>query len=230
MTGSHSKHQGSVCAIIPCYNEAKSIARIVRGALHHVGTVIVIDDCSQDGTAEQARLAGAIVLQHAENLGKGTGLKTGFLYAAAHGFDAGVTLDGDGQHDTTEIPLFLEAFAAGECDVVLGNRMEDTSTMPRIRRVTNRITSKLISRMVGASIADTQCGFRLISLKFWQAVRLDSCRFDLESEILIKACRSGARLKQVRVRTIYFGTGASKINPVTDALRFFHLLWRCRNA
>ncbi|HEY3322922.1 MAG TPA: glycosyltransferase family 2 protein [Planctomycetota bacterium] len=218
-----------VCAIIPCYNEAQNIARMVRRVKFYLAEVLVIDDCSTDGTGEIARQAGATVITHERNMGKGVALKTGFLAAAARGFTAAITLDGDGQHDATEIPLFLEAHDQGGCDLVVGNRMTDTRTMPRIRRVTNRFTSWAISRMVGMRISDTQCGFRLIRLDFWQAVRLDSSRFELESEILIKACRSGARVREVKIRTIYFGTDRSKINPVIDAFRFFQLLWRCRD-
>jgi glycosyltransferase involved in cell wall biosynthesis len=220
----------NICAIIPCFNEGAAIRRIVRATKAYVGTVLVVDDCSTDDTAAEAEAAGAIVLRHPRNLGKGAALKTAFREAAARGFAAAVTLDGDGQHDTSEIPLFIEAYQAGNCHLVLGNRMDDTRSMPFVRRYTNRFTSWAISRMVGVPIRDTQCGFRLIGLDFWQATRLDSCRFDLESEILIKACRSGAKVKQVRVRTIYFGTDASKINPVIDTWRFFHILWRCRNA
>ncbi|MCY3023477.1 MAG: glycosyltransferase family 2 protein [Planctomycetota bacterium] len=215
---------------MPCYNESLTIARIVRSARLYVAAVFVIDDHSTDATAAEAQAAGAIVLRHARNLGKGVALKTGFAAAAARGFRAAVTLDGDGQHDTTEIPLFLDAYDQGNCDVVLGNRMTDTRTMPFVRRITNRFTSWAISRMVRQPMQDTQCGFRLVSLDFWRAVHLDSCHFDLESEILIKACRSGARIRQVRVRTIYFSTNASKINPLPDTVRFFQLLWRCRNA
>ena len=217
-----------VCAIIPCYNEGASIQRIVRAARAHVKTVLVIDDCSTDQTAAEAHAGGAVVVRHARNMGKGAGLKTAFREAAKLGFRAAVTIDGDGQHDTTEIPSFIEAFRQGDCDIVLGNRMEDTRSMPRVRRITNQFTSWAISKMVGSPISDTQCGFRLISLDFWQATRLDTCRFDLESEILIKACRSGAKIKQVRVRTIYFNDAESKINPIVDTWRFFMLLWRLR--
>ena len=214
--------------MIPCYNEAATIARIVRCVKVHVSDVIVIDDCSNDETSAEAASAGATVIRHPHNMGKGSGLKTGFAAAAKLGFAAAVTLDGDGQHDTTEIPAFLEEYDRGNSDLILGNRMDDTRDMPLIRRQTNRFTSWAISRMVGVPLKDTQCGFRLIRLDFWKAVRLDSCRFDLESEILIRACRSGARINQVRVRTIYFGTDKSKINPFTDTMRFFRLLWRCR--
>jgi len=219
-----------VCAIIPCYNEAGTIGRIVRLARPYVADILVVDDCSTDGTAAEARAAGATVLAHHSNLGKGAALKTGFAAAAGMGFKAAVTLDGDGQHDATEIPLFLEAYARGGCDIVLGNRMADTRIMPWPRRLANRFTSWAISRMVGVPMQDTQCGFRLIGLDFWKAVCLDSCRFDLESEILIKACRAGGRIREVRVRTIYFSTNRSKISPLPDAVRFFQLLWRCHNA
>jgi len=222
--------RGDLCAIIPCYNEAEAIGRIVRSVRQYVGTVIVVDDCSTDATSSEAAAAGAHVVRHARNQGKGVALKTGFAVASSMNLAAAITLDGDGQHDTSEIPLFIESFGAASCDIVVGNRMKDTEPMPFVRRYTNRCTSWMISRMVGRDIFDTQCGYRLISLEFWKAVRLDCSRFDLESEILIKACRSGARLKQVQVRTIYFGNERSKINPFTDTIRFFHVLWRCRNA
>jgi glycosyltransferase involved in cell wall biosynthesis len=219
-----------ICAIVPCYNEGETIGRIIRSAKVHVRDVIVIDDCSTDETAAEAEAAGAVVIRHKRNQGKGSALKTGFTEASRRQFCGAVTLDGDGQHDTTEIPLFIEAYDRGDCDIVLGNRMNNTRTMPFIRRYTNRLTSWAISRMVRVPMRDTQCGFRLIGLEFWKAVKLNSCRFDLESEILIKACRGGARIRQVNIRTIYFGTDKSKINPFTDTLRFVHLLWRCRNA
>ncbi len=228
--GLRSEPRLDICAVIPCYNEGASIRRIVRAVRTHVAEVIVVDDCSSDQTHAEARAAGAVVVRHGRNQGKGVALKTGFALAAERGFSAAITMDGDGQHDSTEIPLFLEAYDQSDCDIVLGNRMDDTRSMPRVRRATNRFTSWAISRMVGVPIRDTQCGFRLISLQFWRDVRLNSCRFDLESEILIKACRGGARLKEVRIRTIYFGTDNSKINPLVDTLRFFQLLWRCRNA
>jgi glycosyltransferase involved in cell wall biosynthesis len=222
--------RGDICAIIPCYNEAATIGRLVRAAKIHVAEVLVVDDCSSDATAREAAAAGAVVIAHERNQGKGAALKTGFAAASRRGFKAAVTLDGDGQHDVTEIPLFLEAFDRDVCDLVLGNRMSDTRIMPLARRLTNCFTSWAISRVVGRTIHDTQCGFRLIRLDFWRAVRLDTCRFDLESEILIKACRGGARLTEVRIRTIYFTNAASKIRPVADTIRFVQLLWRCRNA
>lgn len=219
-----------ICALIPCFNEARAIARVVSGVREHLATVLVVDDGSSDATAREAESAGAIVLCQPRNLGKGAALKAGFAWAAEHGFRAALTLDGDGQHDTTEIPLFLDEFDNGRCDIVVGNRMTDLAPMPPLRRWTNRFTSWALSRMARQKIHDSQCGFRLISIETWKAVRLETRRYELESEILIRACRRGARLGQVKVRTIYFNAARSKINPITDAYRFLRLLWRCRKA
>lgn len=219
-----------ICAIVPCYNEVQTIERLVTATRRHVQVCIVIDDHSTDGTHEAAARAGARVLHHERNLGKGMALRNGFALAAASGFRAAVTLDGDGQHDPEEIPRFLNTFEQGDIDIVLGDRMNDTASMPFARRQTNKFTSWCVQRITGLPIHDSQVGFRLIRLDTWQSLQLQCQRFDLESEVLIKAGRQGARMAQVPIRTIYNGTETSKIHPVIDALRFFHLLWRCRNA
>jgi len=218
-----------ICAIVPCYNEAAEIVRVVAAVRKHLEVCIVIDDCSTDHTAKVAAEAGARVLRHERNMGKGMALKHGFALARAAGFSAAVTLDGDGQHDPEEIPRFLEAFERGPFDIVLGNRMNDTRAMPFVRRLTNRFSSWCISRMAGVSILDSQVGFRLIRLDTWQALDLHGRRFDLESEIIIKACRQGARLTQVPIKTLYGDVSKSKIQPFLDSWRFFRMLWACRN-
>ncbi len=222
--------RSDVCAIIPCFNEGRTIRTIVAHVRDILATVLVIDDGSSDSTIAEAEAAGATVLKQPRNMGKGAALKAGFAWAAEHGFVAALTLDGDGQHDTHEIPLFLKAFDSTSCDIVVGNRMRDLTAMPRVRRWTNRFTSWTLSRMAGQKIWDSQCGFRLISIRLWKDVKLETKRYEMESEILIRACRRGARLEQVTVKTIYFKAGQSKINPITDTLRFLRLLWRCRNA
>lgn len=229
--GSGIQHpQKEVCGIVPCFNEAASIARVVQAVRKHLDVCIVIDDCSSDATARIAAEAGARVLRHERNLGKGMALKNGFALASVSGFSAAVTLDGDGQHDPQEIPRFLAAFEAGGIDIVLGDRMGDSAGMPWVRRAANRSMSWFVSRLAGVAIRDSQVGFRLIRLDTWHALRLEGRRFDLESEVLIKACRQGARVTQVPIRTIYFGTSKSKIHPLVDAFRFFRLLWQCRKA
>jgi len=211
-------------------NEARSIRRIVSEVSQHLDSVLVVDDGSTDATSREAEAAGATVIRQPRNLGKGAALKAGFAWAAEHGYQAALTLDGDGQHDTSEIPLFLQKYDDERCDIVVGNRMTDLAPMPMFRRWTNQFTSWALSRMAGQRIWDSQCGYRLISVAMWKAVKLETKRYEMESEILIRACRRGARLGQVKVRTIYFKSAQSKINPFTDTLRFLRLLWRCRNA
>jgi glycosyltransferase involved in cell wall biosynthesis len=225
----HTK--SDVCAIIPCYNEEANIDRLVKTVRQYLACCIVVDDCSTDATFERASKAGARVLRHERNMGKGFALKQGFALASVSGFSAAVTLDGDGQHDPEEIPRFLAAFEAGDIDIVLGDRMGKPVGMPLIRRATNRFASWCLGRMTGVRISDSQVGFRLIRLDTWHSLHLQGRRFDLESEILIKACRRGARLAQVPIKTIYpNGTEGSKINPLLDTLRFFRILWQCRKA
>lgn len=216
-----------VCGIVPCYNEAGKVGGVVEGALRHLPWVVVVDDCSTDDTAERAAAAGASVLRHPVNRGKGAALKSGFAEAGRLGYAAGLTLDGDGQHDTAEIPRFLAAFARGDCDIVLGCRMLERAGMPWLRWRTNQFMSWVVSRKAGTKIRDSQVGFRLIRVETWRGLKLGGDRFDLESEVLIKACRAGARVREVPVRTIY-GNEVSKIRPIRDTVRFLSLLARCR--
>jgi len=210
-------------AVIPAYNEAASISRVVEGVKKHGLPVIVVDDCSDDDTAGRAREAGAMVVCHETNRGKGQAVLSGVAEARRRGFTHTLLLDGDGQHDTELVPRFL---AAGmTADMVLGSRMHDPSGMPFIRRLTNRSMSIVVSWFAGVRITDSQSGYRMISMAAWDAVPVFSSRFDMESEFLITACRAEFSLREVPITTIY-GDEKSKISPWKDTWRFFRLLWR----
>lgn len=213
------------CVLIPCYHEAERIAEVVRKCRRHVPSVLVVDDGSGDKTAEVARQAGAQVLVHPVNQGKGVALNTGFDWAVANDFDAVITLDGDGQHDPAEIPRFLEAAADPHVHVVIGSRMTDVTTMPRIRRWTNRTTSRWVSRLGHIDVKDSQSGYRLIKTEVLRKVHVRSRRYDAESEILIKAGRAGFKVIEIPISTIYLG-GKSSIHPVLDTVRFIKLVLR----
>lgn len=219
-----------ICAVIPCFNEARHIRRVASAARAFVHTVLVVDDGSTDATSSEAEAAGVQVLRLLRNQGKGAALKAGFAWAAERHFSAAITLDGDGQHDPAEIQAFFDAYDEGNCDIVIGNRMSDTRTMPRLRRWTNRLTSKAISRLAGQRLWDTQCGFRLIAVETWKKLKLEGRRYELETEVLIRAARAGARISQVTVSTIYAQHNESKISPIKDGARMLRLLWRCRKA
>lgn len=212
-----------VCAVIPAYNEAATIGEVVRRALGQVGTVLVVDDGSRDGTGDAARAAGAEVLVHDPNRGKGASLRDGFDWACARGFDAAVALDADGQHLPEEIGRFVAV--AGQADLAVGNRMAERADMPFVRWQTNRIMSGIVSWLAGARIPDSQCGFRLVSAEAWQRLDIQTSNFDFESEMLVSAGRKGLRIVAVPISTVYAGE-QSKINPVTDTVRFFRMVWR----
>jgi len=215
---------GICCAVIPAYNEAAHIADVVARARRFTAAVLVVDDGSDDECFRLAEAAGAIVLRHERNLGKGASLQHGLDWAAqSEKYAFAITLDGDGQHLPEEIPRFL-AIAAGY-DLLIGNRMAARNNMPRLRWYTNRIMSAIISRLAGVSIPDSQCGFRLIRCAAWPRLIIRSRNFDYESEMLVAAGRAGLRISSVPITTVY-GAEKSKIRPVQDTVRFLRLIWR----
>lgn len=218
---------GSVLIVIPVFNEADRLAEVIEVA-RLFGPVLAVDDGSADGSAEVAQVAGADVLRHSQNEGKGKALETGFAEAVARGVEWVVTLDGDGQHDPPEIANLLAARGKG-WDVILGNRMGEVSAMPRVRRITNRFMSIWLSRMMVQWVPDTQTGFRCVRTRLVSGAMPEAKRFAAESEWLLMWSRGGARIGSVPVRTIYNGKrGESSIRPFRDTFRFLGMVWRMR--
>ncbi|RME36369.1 MAG: glycosyltransferase family 2 protein [Thermoflexia bacterium] len=164
-----SRAQGaSVVAVIPAYNEARFIGSVVLQARQYVDAVIVVDDGSTDATAEIAQVAGALVLRHEQNQGKGKALWTGLQAARRLNPQAVVLLDGDGEHLPPEIPLVLAPVLAGEADMVVGSRcLNGNSRVPRIRVWGHRFFNFLSNRTSGVHLTDSQNGFRAFSGRFW---------------------------------------------------------------
>ena len=212
--------------LIPAFNEEKGISQLVKDLRTIVEEIIVVDDGSCDKTAAIAAEAGAKVIFHEENKGKGVALRTGFQAAISDGADAVITMDGDGQHDWREVPKLIKKAEESGADIVIGDRMGDISSMPPIRILTNRLTSWFVSRLGGQKISDSQSGYRLIKRNVLENVKLETANYDLESEILIKASRQGYITSSVPVKTIYHADGVSKINPFMDTLRFAKLIVR----
>jgi glycosyltransferase involved in cell wall biosynthesis len=210
-------------AIVPAFNAAKTLSQLISQIkrLHSDCDILVVDDGSADESARVAATAGAIVLTHDCNRGKGEALKTGFAYSVAQGYDAVITLDADLQHDPSEIQLFLNAYS-DDRTILVGVRRPD-KTMPFARKVSNSLTSFVSSAFCGVRILDSQSGYRLIPTAILKNITLSSSRFDLEPELLIKAARAGYCVKSIEISTIYH-TGRSWINPPIDTIRFLIML------
>jgi glycosyltransferase involved in cell wall biosynthesis len=217
----------TVAAVIPSYLEEKHVGDVVRRTLRQLPNVVVVDDGSSDRTAEEARTAGADVIVHEQNRGKGESIKTGFRYWLDHGSTYVVILDGDGQHLPEEIERFLAAAASGIGELLIGTRMNDVSEMPLVRRMVNRYMSRKISRACGQDVPDTQCGFRMVHKSIIPNLLGGTERFDYETEMLILASRAGCRIASVPISTVY-SDEVSSIHPVRDTLRFFKLMRRYR--
>jgi glycosyltransferase involved in cell wall biosynthesis len=222
----------NVAALIPAYFEGRHIADVARRALAQLDRVLVVDDGSTDDTEAEARRAGAEVLRHPVNQGKGAAIKTGLRALSANTAIASILiLDGDGQHLPEEIPLFLEEATRSGAPMIVGSRMHDLETMPFVRKMTNLFMSSQISKVCRQRIPDTQCGFRMMERSLAAAMcDTETSKYDYETEMLVIAARRGCRIASVPVSTVY-GDEVSKIHPVRDTIRFFKLMRRLkRNA
>lgn len=217
-----------VWIIIPAYNERFSLAGILDELKSKNFSILVVDDGSVDNTFEVAEKKADFVIRNEKNLGKGMSLKKGIDYLLGEkDFDYLITMDADGQHSPLDLDKFLEKANAGACFVV-GNRMFNPIGMPKSRVITNKFMSWLISRIVKQRIPDTQCGFHLIKREVLEKIKIKTNNFEIESEILMKAARMGFSIESVPIRSIYFKSLHSRINPLVDTIRFIKFILRLK--
>ncbi len=218
--------QDRIVVLIPCYQEAASIGRLVGEVVAQGFEALVVDDGSTDSTAEVARSSGATVLRQERNQGKGSAIKIGLRHAHGQGYAAAILMDGDGQHLPAELSRFAEAFRTTGADCIVGTRMAHPDGMPFVRRLTNRLMSGVLSRIIGQRLSDTQCGYRLIARDAMpDAIDCDSSGFAADSEIILQLADRGFVLSEVPVSSVY-GSERSKIRPVRDTWRFVRMLSR----
>jgi len=215
----------TVAAVIPAYLEEKHIGDVVRATLEQLDNVLVIDDGSADATAATARTAGAEVIVHPQNAGKGESIKTGLRHWLERNIIYVIVLDADGQHLPEEIGRFLESASSTRAELLIGSRMKDVGGMPLVSPLVNRYMSSKISGLCGQPIPDTQCGFRMVHRSLIPDLLGGAERFDYETEMLILASRKGCRIESVPITTVY-SDEVSSIHPVRDTIRFFRLMRR----
>lgn len=215
-----------VCVLIPAYNEEKSIARVVSEILSMGFKVVVVDDGSTDSTEKKVRALPAECIVSSANEGKGAAIQRGFSWFLAGSYDALIIMDADGQHRPEDLGRFVTALENGRGDLIVGNRMSNPAGMPWVRVLTNRFMSFLISSVAGQNVPDTQCGYRALTRNTVTKIRLETKRFEAESEMILLASRAGLKIASVPIKSVYDGDQISRIRPVRDTLRFFKFLVR----
>ena len=207
-----------VLAAIPCYNEEFAIGSVVLKARRRVDEVLVIDDGSTDTTAEIARDAGAKVISHTMNRGKGAAIKSALEYVtASNRFDILVLLDGDAQHDPAQIPLLIEPLRDGTADMVIGFR--NPAQMPFYRRIGRRVLD--YTTAIRGMTTDSQSGFRALNRRAFDALKRENLRgngFSIESEMLLAAKALGLRIKEVPIKCNYRNGEKPTKNPVVHGV------------
>ncbi len=221
-TGGKTSNGLGLLAVIPARNEAPTIAAVVSGVMSKL-PVLVIDDGSQDETADLAREAGTTVISHGTNRGKGAALLTGFAWALDNGYDAVVTLDADGQHAAEDLDDMVHAYRAGAGDLIIGERT--FSVMPFPRWLSQPIGAWLMTLALGVSVTDCQSGFRVLSRRLMERMRLTARGYEMEVEMIWEAVRLGYSIGWVPIQTIYLPGRRSGFHPLKDTLRFVRMTW-----
>lgn len=213
----------NVAALVPAYQAAAHLGEVLLGlaALPQRPHVLVVDDGSRDATAEVARQFGVQVHSFAANRGKGHALLAGF--ELLRDYDAVVTLDADGQHPPDCLPAFVAAAEAG-ADLVLGRR-EITPDMPPARRFANRFSSAWCSAIAGQPIEDSQCGYRLYRRDVLRRTPVRASRYEVETEMAVRAARLGFRVAHTDIPTVY-GDEKSHLSPTRDVPRIVAMMLR----
>lgn len=217
--------QPQILILIPAYNAAKYLSELVKRIRQAVpGTeILIINDGSSDKTAQLLPALGTAYLENLPNQGKGFTLKRGADYALEKGYHHIITIDADLQHLPEEIPGLLENIKSS--DIVIGTRKITLRIMPFARWLTNNLTSIIISVFSGQRVRDSQSGFRLIATEILAQTKVQSVKYDYESELLFQAGALGARIGEAAISTVYEGSH-SYINPLKDTGRFIRQIWK----
>ena len=219
------KAKNKICALIPFYNEEKFIEETVRKTAKFVDLIIAVNDGSTDKSAVLIKnQEKVIVVRHEKNLGKGAAIKSGFEEALKQNCDLLITLDADMQHEPDYIPKFIEKANVESADLVVGNRRWNVSGMPPHRRLSNFLTSKLLTIKTGTKILDSQSGYRLFRCEKLPLLFPNFTGFEAESEILIKAARNNLKISFVNIPTIY-NDNKSKMKSVQAIIGFIKVLF-----
>lgn len=219
-------HTMKTVAIIPAFNEEKTIGEVVSKSKKYADQIIVIDDGSKDGTCRIAADSGATVYRHLVNRGLGGALGTGIKAALQNEADIIVTLDADGQHDPAEIPRLIKPMINGEADAVIGSRFLANQPMPLFRKLGNPFFNLVTFLLFGVKTTDSQSGMRAFSKKAAQSLEIRSNGMEVSSEILKEIKIKQLKLKEVPIKSIYTDYSLSKGQGLLPGIKtLIKLLW-----
>ncbi|MBK7864046.1 MAG: glycosyltransferase family 2 protein [Archangiaceae bacterium] len=207
------------CVVIPVYNHARTISEVVKGCLQHAGTVLVCDDGSTDGSGAAAEQAGAVLLKHATNQGKGAALRTLFAEAQKRGFKYAVSLDADGQHYPDDIPKLAEEAEKEPGCLVVGSRDLAAAGAPGASQFGRRFSNFWVWFESGVRVEDSQCGFRAYPLPETGLLVTGRSRYDFEVEILLRTAWSGLPIRSTPIRVLYPADRVTHFRPFADNVR-----------
>ena len=205
-----------ILVCIPAFNEGKVIDNVIKDCLKFSDKVVVCDDGSIDNTYEVADAAGAEVIRHEKNIGKGEALRSLFKFACHSNYDTIVTIDGDGQFLPEEIPKLVKNIEENKSDIVVGYRFNNTRDMPEYRKFGNKMLDRMTNMVEELSVRDTQSGFRAYSKKVIENIDFKMKGFGSDAEILIDATKKGFRISEEKITVIYdTGAKTSTKNPIS---------------
>ena len=206
-------------ACIPAFNEENPITDVIKKSLNYVDKVVVCDDGSVDLTSERAKNAGAVILKHEKNSGKGAAMKSLFQYAKDVDADIVVTIDGDGQFLPEQMQSLIDPILENNYDLVIGNRFSDAKEMPSYRKAGNKMLDKMTKMAADLPFSDTQSGFRSYSKKAIELINFSTNGFGVDSEILIDAANKGLKIAEKDVTVLYnTGEKTSTKDPVSHSM------------
>jgi glycosyltransferase involved in cell wall biosynthesis len=206
---------------IPAFNEEGTIAKVILRSERYANKVLIVDDGSSDDTGLIAKSLGAAVVRHEKNLGKGAGLRDCFEWAKRNEADILVTLDADGQHDPSKIPLLVDTLEMGDADVVIASRTTRPNDMSRHRWAGARMLDLATQVKVGNRFVDSQSGFRAYSRRAIDNLVAAEFGMGVDSELIMKADQAGMRIVEVSVPAAYSGLDSSTHNPLMHAFDVF---------
>lgn len=220
----YSQNKNRICAVIPFYNEEKSISKIIFETLKYVNLIIAVNDGSTDHSLDKIKNdEKVVIINHTKNFGKGAALRSGFEKSLSLKTEITVTLDADLQHDPSFIPNFVNELE--NCDCVIGNRLKNIKAMPFQRKLSNYLTSKLLSLKTNYNILDSQSGYRAFKTSILKNILPVFDGFEAESEMIIKMAKYKYQMNFIEIPTIY-GDEKSKMKAFSAISGFIKVFIR----